>query len=199
MTIRSRKSGLLRQYYFYIHKLSSIFPLLLSPPGNKITDAGVLLYTPRQHQDIVPRRQQRRHSVHLCFPREWKRRVKNKGPELNRRGEKKWEERWTDGASSPLTWSLHGLPLNHCVTRQTWTYRSVSGQQARALWLYPVQCVSGVNCSVTELGSASEDGIQSLSRKALSLAQNVSRFRSVPLSILPSELLFAMWRSLTCS
>lgn len=31
----------------------------LSPPlGNKITDAGVLLYTPRQHQDVVPRRKQ---------------------------------------------------------------------------------------------------------------------------------------------
>lgn len=31
---------------------------LRPPPGNKITDAGVLLYTLRQHQDVVPRRQQ---------------------------------------------------------------------------------------------------------------------------------------------
>lgn len=85
ITIRTRKSGMLHQHYFYIYKLSSIFPLLLSPPGNKITDAGVLLYTPRQHQDIVPRRQQRRHSVHLCFPREWKIQVKNKGTEVNKR------------------------------------------------------------------------------------------------------------------
>lgn len=39
------------------------------PPGNKITDAGVQLDTPRQHQDVVRRRQQCHHSVHLCFPR----------------------------------------------------------------------------------------------------------------------------------
>lgn len=34
-------------------------------PGNKITDAGVLLRTPKQHQDVVPRRRQGHHAVHL--------------------------------------------------------------------------------------------------------------------------------------
>lgn len=59
----------------------------LSPPlGNKITDAGVLLYTPRQHQDVVPRRKQ-----HSPF---------NPSLLFNRK-KKMWTKpkRWTDGVS----------------------------------------------------------------------------------------------------
>lgn len=54
--LSSKTATLIRNSCWYSH-----------PPGNKITDAGVLLYTPRQHQDVVPRRQQHPHSVHLRF------------------------------------------------------------------------------------------------------------------------------------
>ena len=73
---------------------------LCPPPGNKITDAGVLFDTLRQHQDVVPRDEHTHTLVpHLRFslPSQEGRRRWN-----GERGVEEQRETWTDGGS--FTW-----------------------------------------------------------------------------------------------
>lgn len=114
----------------------------LSPPlGNKITDAGVLLYTPRQHQDVVPRRKQHSpFSPSLLFNRKKK--------DVNQAKE---TDRWCFHTESILFAYCQTPPSAHFTSVESSSREScrtatfIHIRSARAPWLLTVQCFSTVN------------------------------------------------------
>lgn len=110
----------------------------LSPPlGNKITDAGVLLYTPRQHQDVVPRRKQ--HSPFnpsLLFNRKKKMWTKPKMV---------FPYRIRPFCLLPNSSFTHFTSVESSSRESCRTATFTHIRSARAPWLLTVQCFSTVN------------------------------------------------------
>lgn len=112
----------------------------LSPPlGNKITDAGVLLYTPRQHQDVVPRRKQHSpFSPSLLFNR------KKKGCEPSQRdGQMVFPYILFAYCQTPP--SAHFTSVESSSRESCRMATFIHIRSARAPWLLTVQCFSTVN------------------------------------------------------